>query len=74
MPPSVPPLNRAALPGDLARFEREAEAMAAVALARLRADADPRGRERQFAESLQRHARGVKVAAAAWRQELVYQP
>jgi hypothetical protein len=64
-------IHRAALPADLDTFATHAEAMARVAVAGLKVSPERlSAREKQFAESLLRHARGVKAAVAAWRQEI----
>lgn len=66
-------LDKTQLPGDLARFEREADDVERVAIAGLKVAPEAlNAREREFARALQRHARGVKAAAAAWRQEIAH--
>lgn len=64
-------LNRAVLPTDLAAMADQADDMAKVALAGLQVSPEKlNAREKQFAQTLLRHARGVKAAVNAWRQEL----
>ncbi len=55
----------------LRAFEAQADNMARLAIVRLRVETTPLNpREKRFAETLLRHAKGAQVAAAAWRQEL----
>lgn len=71
---SAPGIQRDALPKDLATFRAEAEGMERVAVAGLKVSPERlNARERQFAESLLRHARGVKAAVTAWQQEIAHQ-
>lgn len=67
-------LDRAALPADLDQFAAQAEAMARVAIAGLQVSPESLNpREKTFATTLLRHARGAAAAVAAWRQELGHQ-
>ncbi|MDP3717092.1 MAG: hypothetical protein Q8T13_04900 [Acidobacteriota bacterium] len=64
-------LNVDALPADLATFTAQAEAMERLAVAGLRVAPERlNAREKVFAAALQRHAKGLKVAAAAWQIEI----
>lgn len=67
-------LDRQTLPGELTTFAEQAETMARVAIAGLHVSPEKLNpRERVFAATLLRHARGVKAAVAAWQQERAHQ-
>jgi hypothetical protein len=63
-------LDPETLGAELADISLRAEEMARVAIAGLHVSPEKLNqRERVFASTLLRHARGVKAAVAAWQQE-----
>ena len=67
-------IDRSALPAELAQFAQSAAAMERIAVVGLKVDPTAlNAREKEFANALLRHAKGVKTAIAAWQTELAGQ-